>query len=140
MLGCQRLRTARAACNPLCSATACWTGASSNPLTASWPPKDSRKSQPGFPDCLSRRRTGQNQYHRLGVWLRAVRLQVRRHGRASVQRRALILDIIDAQSKQLVWRSVATGTIDPNASAATRKRKLAEAITEIRAKFSPTAN
>ncbi len=51
----------------------------------------------------------------------------------------LILDVIEAKSKQLVWRGFATGTIDPNASIETRKKKLDEVITKILAKFPPTA-
>jgi hypothetical protein len=50
----------------------------------------------------------------------------------------LILDIIDARTKQLVWRGVAIGTLDPNASAKALNRKLDEAIVEILAKFPPT--
>jgi hypothetical protein len=50
----------------------------------------------------------------------------------------LILDIIDARTKQLVWRGIATGALDPNVSPEALTRKLDEAIVEILAKFPPT--
>ncbi len=49
----------------------------------------------------------------------------------------LILDIIDAKTKQLIWRGYAEGTIDPNASTEKREKRLNEAVTKILAKFPP---
>jgi hypothetical protein len=50
----------------------------------------------------------------------------------------LILDIVEAKSKQLVWRGFAAGTLDPNASMATRQKRLDEVMTKIFAEFPPT--
>lgn len=51
----------------------------------------------------------------------------------------LILDIVEAKSKQLMWRGFATTTIDPNASGEQRRKKLDEVMTKILAEFPPTA-
>jgi hypothetical protein len=50
----------------------------------------------------------------------------------------LLLDIIDAKSKQLVWRGMAQGTIDPDAPAERREQRLNEAVTRMLATFPPT--
>jgi hypothetical protein len=51
----------------------------------------------------------------------------------------LILDVIEAKSKQLVWRGFAAGTLDPNASLETRRKRLDDVMTKILAEFPPTA-
>jgi len=51
----------------------------------------------------------------------------------------LILDIIDAQTKQLVWRGFATAALNPDAPMEKREKKLNEVITQILSKFPPTA-
>ncbi|MCI0693727.1 DUF4136 domain-containing protein [candidate division KSB1 bacterium] len=51
----------------------------------------------------------------------------------------LILDVIEAKSKQLVWRGFAAATLDPNASMETRKKRLDDVMTKILAEFPPTA-
>ncbi len=50
----------------------------------------------------------------------------------------LILDVIDAKSKQLVWRGFAQGTIDPDAPTEKREKRLNEAVTRMLSKFPPT--
>jgi hypothetical protein len=50
----------------------------------------------------------------------------------------LILDIIDAKSKELVWRGFAQGTIDPGAPIERREQRLNEAVTRMLANFPPT--
>lgn len=50
----------------------------------------------------------------------------------------LILDVIEAKSKQLMWRGFATATLDPNASMKTRKKRLDDVMTKILAEFPPT--
>ena len=49
----------------------------------------------------------------------------------------LILDLIEAKSKQLVWRGMAQGTIDENASPEQRERRLNEAVMRMLANFPP---
>lgn len=51
----------------------------------------------------------------------------------------LILDIVDFQSKQLVWRGFATAALNPDAPMEKREKKLNEVITQILSKFPPTA-
>lgn len=51
----------------------------------------------------------------------------------------LVLDIIDARTKELVWRGIGSATIDPNTSAEKRTQKLDKAISQILAKFPPMA-
>lgn len=50
----------------------------------------------------------------------------------------LILDVIDAKAKQLVWRGYATAALDPNAPMEKRERRLNDVIVKILAKFPPT--
>jgi len=50
----------------------------------------------------------------------------------------LIVDVVEAGSRQLLWRGFATATIDPNASTETRTKKIDEVITKILAEFPPT--
>lgn len=54
------------------------------------------------------------------------------------QEGTLIVDVIDAKTKQLIWRGFATGTVDPDADAEKREKKLNEAITKMMAQFPPT--
>ncbi|MGH2569682.1 MAG: DUF4136 domain-containing protein [bacterium] len=49
----------------------------------------------------------------------------------------LILDIIDAKSKQLVWRGMAQGTIDPDSPPERREQRLNEAVMRMLANFPP---
>jgi hypothetical protein len=50
----------------------------------------------------------------------------------------LIVDIIDAKTKQLIWRGTAEGTIDPDASTEKREARLNEAVAKLMANFPPT--
>ena len=50
----------------------------------------------------------------------------------------LILDVIDAKSKQLVRRGFAQGTIDPDAPTEKREKRLNEAVSRMLANFPPT--
>ncbi|NUM77677.1 DUF4136 domain-containing protein [candidate division KSB1 bacterium] len=72
-------------------------------------------------------------YGRYGRWYGGRGVEVHQY-----QEGTLILDIIAAESRQLVWRGFAAGTIDPNASLETRKRKLDEVIAKVLAEFPPT--
>jgi hypothetical protein len=49
----------------------------------------------------------------------------------------LIVDVVDAKTKQLVWRGFATGTVDPDAKPEQRERKLNDAIAQMMAQFPP---
>lgn len=51
----------------------------------------------------------------------------------------LILDVIDAKAKQLVWRGFATAALDPGAPMEKRERKLNDVITKVMVKFPPPA-
>jgi len=62
------------------------------------------------------------------------------HGGVDVQQYkegTLILDVIDAKAKQLVWRGFASGALNPNASMEKREQKLNQVVTQILAKFPP---
>lgn len=50
----------------------------------------------------------------------------------------LLIDIIDAKSKQLIWRGAGTGTVDPEAPAEKREQRLNNAIARIMANFPPS--
>ncbi|MGH7495796.1 MAG: DUF4136 domain-containing protein [bacterium] len=49
----------------------------------------------------------------------------------------LIVDVIDAKTKQLIWRGFATGTVNPDAKTEQREKKLNEAITKMMSQFPP---
>ena len=49
----------------------------------------------------------------------------------------LILDVIDAESRELVWRGVAQAKISQNSSPDQRGRKINEAVSKILANFPP---
>ena len=49
----------------------------------------------------------------------------------------LIVDVIDAKAKQLVWRGFATGTVNPDAKQEQREKKLNDAIARMMAQFPP---
>ena len=49
----------------------------------------------------------------------------------------LIIDVIDAKAKQLVWRGYATAALDPGAPMEKRERRLNEVIAKILVKFPP---
>ena len=49
----------------------------------------------------------------------------------------LIVDLIDASTKKLVWRGTATGTIDPGASSEQRVRTINEAVSKMLKKYPP---
>ncbi len=49
----------------------------------------------------------------------------------------LILDFIDPRTKELIWRGVATGTVDRDRPREEREKRLNEAIAKILAKFPP---
>ncbi|MBZ0159316.1 MAG: DUF4136 domain-containing protein [bacterium] len=51
------------------------------------------------------------------------------------QQGTLILDVIDSKSKQLIWRSVAQGVIDPSAPIEKREQRLNDVVTKMLADF-----
>jgi hypothetical protein len=51
---------------------------------------------------------------------------------------SLILDVVDAPSKKLVWRGAATAIIDPDATPEERTKRINEAIAKVLAKFPPS--
>ncbi len=53
------------------------------------------------------------------------------------QQGTLILDVIDSKSKQLIWRSVAQGVIDPSAPIEKREQRLNDVATRMLADFPP---
>jgi hypothetical protein len=50
----------------------------------------------------------------------------------------LIVDVVDAREKKLVWQAVASDTLDPQASAEKRDKLVNEAMAKIFASFPPT--
>lgn len=50
----------------------------------------------------------------------------------------LILDVIDANAKQLVWRGFATAALNPDAPMEKREQRLNDVIAQILTKFPPT--
>ncbi|NUM76961.1 DUF4136 domain-containing protein [candidate division KSB1 bacterium] len=51
----------------------------------------------------------------------------------------LILDVVEAKSKELMWRGLAMATLDSHASMEARKKRLDEVMVKILAEFPPTA-
>jgi len=49
----------------------------------------------------------------------------------------LILDFVDAKSKEMIWREVASGAVDPDASAEQRTKRINEAVAKLLAQFPP---
>jgi hypothetical protein len=49
----------------------------------------------------------------------------------------LILDLVDTRTHELVWRGTATGTLDPQASADERDRRLRNAVAEMLKAYPP---
>lgn len=49
----------------------------------------------------------------------------------------LIIDVVDAKAKKLVWQAVASHSLDPNASPETRERRIRDAVLEIFSRFPP---
>jgi hypothetical protein len=49
----------------------------------------------------------------------------------------LIVDLVDARAKELVWRSTATDILRPNASPEEKDRALGEAVAKMFAGFPP---
>ena len=49
----------------------------------------------------------------------------------------LTLDFIDSKSKQLLWRGVAKGTVDPNASPQKRTERINDAVAKLLEQFPP---
>lgn len=49
----------------------------------------------------------------------------------------LIVDFIDAQSKQMFWRGVAKGAVDPGASPEKRSKRIDEGVSKLLEKFPP---
>lgn len=50
----------------------------------------------------------------------------------------LIIDVIDLNKKELVWRGTGTGAIDPNATVEERTANINSAVAQILAQFPPT--
>ncbi len=51
----------------------------------------------------------------------------------------LIVDLVDAKQKELVWRGTASDTLKPEASPEEREKALAKAVAEMFAKYPPAA-
>ena len=49
----------------------------------------------------------------------------------------LILDFVDAKSKEMIWRGVASGAVDPGASPEKRTKRINEGVAKLLAKFPP---
>jgi hypothetical protein len=50
---------------------------------------------------------------------------------------SLVLDIVDARTKKLVWRGTATAIIDPGASPEERTKRINEAVAKMLEDFPP---
>ncbi len=51
----------------------------------------------------------------------------------------LVVDLFDTNTKQMAWRGMATGTVDPGASPETRNARISEAVTGILPRVPPGA-
>ncbi len=49
----------------------------------------------------------------------------------------LILDFVDAKSKQMIWRGVASGAVDPGATPEQRTKRINDGVAKLLAKFPP---
>ena len=49
----------------------------------------------------------------------------------------LILDFVDAKSKEMIWRGVATGAVDSGASPEQRTKRINDVVAKLLAKFPP---
>jgi Holliday junction resolvasome RuvABC endonuclease subunit len=49
-----------------------------------------------------------------------------------------IIDVIDMNKKELVWRGTGTGVINPNATVEERTTNINNAVAQILAQFPPT--
>ncbi|MFI3246668.1 MAG: DUF4136 domain-containing protein [Ferrimonas sp.] len=56
------------------------------------------------------------------------------------QEGTLIIDLIDAQTSQLVWRGTATSIIDPDQTPAERTKSINKAVKAILAQYPPTTH
>jgi len=52
----------------------------------------------------------------------------------------LIVDLVEAAGKELVWRGSATGTVDPSASPEKRERRLNDAVARMFTQYPPKRN
>jgi uncharacterized protein DUF4136 len=50
----------------------------------------------------------------------------------------LMVDIVDSASKELVWRGVASDTVNPNAKPEKREKNINQAVAKLFKKFPPT--
>ena len=51
----------------------------------------------------------------------------------------LIIDLVDAGKKQLVWRGTASKTLEPDASPETKEKNINEAVQKMFANYPPGA-
>jgi hypothetical protein len=74
---------------------------------------------------------GYKHYH-YGYYNRSHRIDIYEY-----QEGTLILDFVDAESRELIWRGSVTRVIDPNATPEKRERVINEAVAKILEKFPP---
>jgi len=71
-------------------------------------------------------------YYRGGYWGGGHNISVNEYTEGT-----LTLDFIDSKSKQLLWRGVAKGTVDPNATPQKRTQRINDAVAKLLEQFPP---
>jgi hypothetical protein len=75
---------------------------------------------------------GPGRYGRYGPYSTSRRIDVHEYEEGN-----LILDFVDTDSKELIWRGTATDALDADATPEERHRQIREAVTKILAKYPP---
>jgi hypothetical protein len=78
-------------------------------------------------------------YYPAGRYYGTYYLAPRRIDVYEYQEGTLILDVIDAQSRHLVWRGTATAAIQPNLSPEQREQRIRQGVRELLSQFPPPA-
>jgi hypothetical protein len=75
---------------------------------------------------------GPGRYGRYGPYSTSRRIDVHEYEEGS-----LILDFVNAESKELIWRGTATDALEPNDTPDERRKQIHEAVTKILRKYPP---
>jgi len=75
---------------------------------------------------------GPGRYGRYGPYSTSRRIDVQEYEEGT-----LILDFVDTDTKELIWRGTATDALDANATPEERRKQIQEAVTKILAKYPP---
>jgi hypothetical protein len=75
---------------------------------------------------------GSGRYGRYGPYSTSRRIDVQEYEEGT-----LILDFVDTDTKELIWRGTATDALDANATPEDRRKQIRKAVTTILAKYPP---